>query len=90
MMQFKSQVKFCISSFLTATALTIVPMSASAQNAGEHVITMQDVDIRSFINDVATVTGNTFIVDPRVQGRVTISSEQSLSCLLYTSDAADE
>lgn len=79
MMQFKSQVKSCFGGFLTATALAFVPMAASAQNAGEHVITMQDVDIRSFINDVATVTGNTFIVDPRVQGRVTISSEQSLS-----------
>lgn len=84
MMQFKSQVKSCVGGFLTATAMALVPvaiapMTASAQNAGDHVITMQDVDIRSFINDVATVTGNTFIVDPRVQGRVTISSEQSLS-----------
>lgn len=44
-----------------------------------HVITMQDADIRAFIDDVSMVTGKTFLVDPRVQGKVTISSEQTLS-----------
>ena len=60
-------------------------MSAPSFAAGDHLITMQQADIRAFINDVSIVTGKTFIVDPRVQGKVTISSEQSLSCLLYTS-----
>jgi general secretion pathway protein D len=31
-------------------------------------------DIRAFIEDVARVTGRTFIIDPRVQGNVSISS----------------
>ena len=47
--------------------------------AGDHLITMQQADIRAFIDDVSIVTGKTFLVDPRVQGKVTISSEQSLS-----------
>jgi len=54
-------------------------MSAPSFAAGDHEITMQQADIRAFINNVAIVTGKTFIVDPRVQGKVTISSEQSLS-----------
>jgi len=54
-------------------------ISAPSYAAGDHLITMQQADIRAFINDVSMVTGNTFIVDPRVQGKVTISSEQSLS-----------
>jgi len=54
-------------------------MSTPSFAAGEHEITMQQADIRAFINDVSIVTGKTFIVDPRVQGKVTISSEQSLS-----------
>ena len=54
-------------------------MSAPSFAAGDHLITMQQADIRAFINDVSIVTGKTFIVDPRVQGKVTISSEQSLS-----------
>ena len=45
----------------------------------DSLITMQQADIRAFINNVSIVTGKTFIVDPRVQGKVTISSEQSLS-----------
>jgi len=40
---------------------------------------MQEADIRAFIDDVSIVTGKTFLVDPRVNGKVTISSEQSLS-----------
>jgi len=79
MMTIKSHFKFCLGGVLAAITLSLMPISGSAQETGEHVITMQDVDIRSFINDVAMVTGSTFIVDPRVQGRVTISSEQSLS-----------
>lgn len=54
-------------------------LSAPSYAAGDHLITMQQADIRAFINDVSMVTGKTFIVDPRVQGKVTISSEQSLS-----------
>ncbi len=68
---------FLSAGFALATALTVMPMTAHA--AGDHQITMQEADIRAFITDVSMVTGKTFIVDPRVQGKVTISSEQSLS-----------
>jgi len=54
-------------------------MTTPSFATGDHEITMQQADIRAFINNVAIVTGKTFIVDPRVQGKVTISSEQSLS-----------
>ena len=64
---------------MTAALLSaaIPPSLAIAQET--HVITMQQADIRSFIDDVAIVTGKTFLVDQRVNGQVTISSEQSLS-----------
>lgn len=52
--------------------------TAYAQKA-EHQITMQQADIRAFIDDVAMVTGKTFLVDPRIQGNVTISSEEKLT-----------
>lgn len=54
-------------------------VSLPSYAAGDHLITMQQADIRAFINNVSIVTGKTFIVDPRVQGNVTISSEESLS-----------
>lgn len=68
--------------FLTSMASGLVAlsaMSAPVWAAGDHVITMQQADIRAFIDDVSIVTGRTFLVDPRVQGKVTISSEKSLN-----------
>ena len=69
--------KFFTASFILAALMG--GMSSPSFAAGDHLITMQQADIRAFINDVSIVTGKTFIVDPRVQGKVTISSEQSLS-----------
>ncbi len=66
---------------LTATAALAVATTniPAAVAAGDHLITMQQADIRAFIDDVSVVTGKTFLVDPRIQGKVTISSEQSLN-----------
>ena len=66
-------------SAIAMAALMCSSMSSVTSAAGDHLITMQQADIRAFINNVSIVTGKTFIVDPRVQGKVTISSEQSLS-----------
>ena len=63
---------------LTAASLFAACPAVTAQDSG-HLITMQQADIRAFIDDVSVVTGRTFLVDPRVQGKVTISSEQNLS-----------
>ncbi len=68
--------KLFMGGLLAATLAGAVPTYAQQ---GEHIITMEQADIRAFINDVSMVTGRTFIVDPRVQGKVTISSEQSLN-----------
>ena len=67
-----------IKSLLISAAL-LSALSTVASAAGEHQITMQQADIRAFIDDVSMVTGKTFLVDPRVQGKVTISSEKGLS-----------
>jgi general secretion pathway protein D len=76
MIPFKQTSMACIAaSFLFVSSF--VPSSAFAQSS--HQITMQEADIRAFIDDVAMVTGKSIIIDPRVQGRVTISSEKSLS-----------
>ena len=67
-----------ICSLLLCAALTAFPIIEAHGQDQQHVITMQDADIRSFIDDVAIVTGKTFLVDQRVNGNVTIASEQSL------------
>jgi len=44
-----------------------------------YQLNMQDADIRDVIDMVARVTGESFIVDPRVRGQVTVVSDQELS-----------
>jgi general secretion pathway protein D len=51
-----------------------LPAVAAAQQA----LNLQMADIRAFIEDVARVTGRTFIIDPRVQGNVSISSNAAI------------
>ena len=65
--------------FLASASLFGVLSLPGTAHAQTHQITMQQADIRAFIDDVSMVTGKTFIVDPRVQGKVTISSDESLS-----------
>lgn len=67
--------------FLSAVASLALsgPILLGTAAYAQHVITMQEADIRAFIDDVSIVTGKTFLVDPRVQGKVTISSEKSLN-----------
>jgi len=67
-----------------AIALSLVAAPALAQtvtpaNGNGHILSLQQADIRAFIDDIAVVTGYTFLIDPRVQGQVTISSSEALS-----------
>ncbi len=59
-------------------AALVIGTSLSAR-AQEHVINLKDADIRAFIEDISVLTGKTFIVDPRVTGTVTVTSQAKLS-----------
>jgi len=67
-------VKRTIAALLLAASLLAVPSAVLAQ----QVLNLQMADIRAFIEDVARVTGRTFIIDPRVQGNVSISSNAAI------------
>ena len=41
-------------------------------------INLKNADIREFITQVSTITGKTFVVDPRVKGNVTVVSDRNL------------
>jgi general secretion pathway protein D len=65
--------------FLAISLLTpLQGLPVLAQTAQGQVLNLQDADIRAFIQDVARATGNTFVIDPRVTGKVTITSQQPL------------
>tara|TARA_E500000178_G_scaffold293893_2_gene298919 strand:+ start:19276 stop:21156 length:1881 start_codon:yes stop_codon:yes gene_type:complete len=60
----------------------IFPGQVSAQE--EVRINFRDADIRSVIESVAEITGKSFVLDPRVKGKVTIIAPQPIdSRLLY-------
>ncbi len=44
---------------------------------------LRDTDIRAFIADVAKVTGASFVIDPRVQGNVSVVSDKPLGRNAY-------
>ncbi|MEO0032068.1 MAG: type secretion system protein GspD [Pseudomonadota bacterium] len=59
-----------------AAALALAtPQMAAAQ----YALNVREADIRAFIADAAEVTGRTFIVDSRVQGKVSVVSDRQLS-----------
>ncbi len=78
-------------SLMCACATTLVGVNAvNAQTGGSNAggqeqardeikLNLQDVDIRVLINTVAEVSGKNFIVDPRVKGKVSVISGQSVS-----------
>lgn len=65
---------------LLALALLCAPVSAAQ---AQHVLNLRDADIRAFIQDAARVTGRTFIIDPAVQGRVSVITQRPLSTSEY-------
>jgi general secretion pathway protein D len=55
------------------------PQSPAQGAPPAGAVSLREIDIRAFIEDVANVTGRTFIVDPRVTGKVTVIATDSLS-----------
>jgi general secretion pathway protein D len=47
--------------------------------AAQQTLNLRDADIRAFIQDAARVTGRNFIIDSRVQGKVSVVTDRPLS-----------
>ena len=62
--------------------LTIAYMAQADQNSDVSTgasLNLKNADIHSLIETVALATGKNFIVDPRVQGKVTVISSSTVS-----------
>jgi len=73
---------------LLATSLLAVPLPMLAAERGIEpsntqqdgwTINLKDADIRAFIDQISQLSGQTFIVDPRVKGQVSVVSNATLS-----------
>ncbi len=63
---------------LIAAVLLSVSIALSAQ-PGEHTLNLKDADIRVFIATVSEITGKSFIIDPRVEGKVNVVSTKPMN-----------
>ena len=63
--------------------LFAIALALAAQASAQTTLNVRDADIRAFIADAAKVTGRTFIIDSRVQGKVTVVTDRPLSRTEY-------
>ena len=66
------KIKWCL-----LVALSSLLLSASAAE-DTWKINLKNADIREFISQVSTITGRSFIIDPRVKGDVTVVSSTAI------------
>ena len=65
--------------FASALLLSTAMLTASVPAFAQTTLNVRDADIRAFIADAAKVTGRTFIIDARVNGKVTVVTDRPLS-----------
>lgn len=73
-----SQLKSSISLFLAILTITATLAAGAQQEEDLFKIRFKKAEIQDFIDQVAAITGKTFIVSPVVKGSVTVSSDVSL------------
>ncbi|MBL8649538.1 MAG: type II secretion system secretin GspD [Sphingopyxis sp.] len=64
-----------LSLMLAAALVSVTPGPALAQ----YTLNVRDADIRAFIQDAARITGRTFVIDGRVNGKVSVVTDRPLS-----------
>lgn len=67
--------RFKLSLMLAVALVSAAPAPASAQ----YTLNVRDADIRAFIQDAARITGRTFVIDGRVNGKVSVVTDRPLS-----------
>jgi general secretion pathway protein D len=59
-------------------AFGAVPLVSHAEDQNWQV-NMKDADISAFIGQIADITGKSFVIDPRVKGKVTVVSTETMN-----------
>lgn len=65
--------------FLTGLIISLLAATAIAEEEEEWKVNLKNADIREFVTQVSTITGKSFVVDPRVKGNVTVISTASMN-----------
>ena len=62
----------------TGTACFSVSTETQSQEPTWKINTAKNIDIHQFINQISSITGKTFVVDPKLRGQVTVISDAPL------------
>jgi general secretion pathway protein D len=75
----KRAVRLALALLCGAASVSLLEQREAVAQQPNGAVSLREVDIRAFIEDVANATGRTFIVDPRVAGKVTVIATEALS-----------
>ena len=76
----KTSARQRVGSFLFAAVFAIsTSIVATGVQAQDVTINFRDADIRSVVESIAEITGISFVLDPRVQGQITIISPMPIN-----------
>jgi general secretion pathway protein D len=53
-------------------ATLFVPSSLAVEKKSDWSLNLKDVDIRAFVEQVSSITGENFVIDPQVKGKITV------------------
>ena len=62
-----------------AMRLCHAPLAAHAHHERKQIWNLQHADIRAVIHTISALTGKNFVIDPNVQGHITIVSKQAMT-----------
>lgn len=66
--------------FLIILIFLFLPLIAVAQEGDQTwKVNLKDADIRAFVTQVSDITGYSFVIDPRVKGKVTVLSNTPMN-----------
>ncbi|MFT7184927.1 MAG: general secretion pathway protein D [Pseudohongiellaceae bacterium] len=72
--------KSLIRYLMHALACIVLSMSMIAHSEEQTwKVNLKDADIRAFVTQIADITGYSFVIDPRIKGKVTVVSNTSLN-----------
>ncbi len=64
---------------LTVSIFILMSVMVHSEEEQTWTVNLKEADIQAFISQVANITGYSFVIDPRVKGKVTIISDTAMS-----------
>ncbi|MGK0404974.1 MAG: general secretion pathway protein D [Oleispira sp.] len=73
---FKRYCRITLLAISIAISIPVLNVHAEDQN---WQVNLKDADISAFISQIADITGKSFVIDPRVKGKVTVVSTETMN-----------